>query len=101
MSEIDALLAIDPEDANAKDARPFVEAFSHFPDQAVQESGINKATVQTDAGKLPLLIIGRKASYLFGTGARLSTLSESEALRLGIGINDVNSRGDSLWELLC
>jgi predicted aspartyl protease len=95
LGEIEALLAIDPKDADAKDTRPFFEALSHFPDQAVQESGTSKATVQMDGGKLPLLINGRKASYFFDTGANLSTLSESEALRLGMEIKDVNSRGGS------
>jgi tetratricopeptide (TPR) repeat protein len=91
--EIDALLAIDPKDADAKDTRPFFEALSHFPDQAVQESGTSKATVQMDGGKLPLLINGKNASYFFDTGANLSTLSQSEALRLGMEIKDVNVGG--------
>jgi predicted aspartyl protease len=93
LSEIEALLTIDPKDADAQDTRPFFEALSHFPDQALQESGTSKATVQMDGGKLPLLINGRKASYFFDTGANLSTLSESEALRLGMEIKDVNSGG--------
>lgn len=79
LREIDALLAIDPNDSDAKSTRPFIEALSHFPDQAVQLSGPNKASVQMDGGRLPLLINGKKASYFFDTGANLSILSESEA----------------------
>jgi hypothetical protein len=93
--EIEALLAIDPKDDDAKNTRAFFDVLSHFPDQEVQESGTSKATVQTDGGKLPLLINGRKASYFFDTGANLSTLSESEALRLGMEIKDVNAAGGS------
>jgi gag-polyprotein putative aspartyl protease len=93
--EIDALLAIDPKDDDAKDTRPFFDALSHFPDQEVQESETSKETVQMDGGKLSLLINGRKASYFFDTGANLSTLSESEALRLGMEIKDVNAGGGS------
>jgi tetratricopeptide (TPR) repeat protein len=71
LSEIEALLAIDPKDSDAQETRPFFDALSHFPDQAVQESGTSKATVQMDDGKLPLLINGRAASYFFDTGANL------------------------------
>jgi gag-polyprotein putative aspartyl protease len=95
LHEIDALLAIDPNDRDAKDTRPFIEALSHFPDQAVQVSGASKATVQMDKGKLPLLINGKKASYFFDTGANLSTLSESDALRFGMEIQAVNSSAGS------
>jgi len=95
LRELDALLAIDPKDGDAKDTRPFFEALSQFPDQTIQESGPTKATVQMDGGKLPLLINGKKASYFFDTGANLSTLSESEALRFGMEIKDVNSAGGS------
>jgi tetratricopeptide (TPR) repeat protein len=95
LREIDALLAIDPKDDDANDTRPFFEALSHFPDQAVQEGRIRKAAVQMDDGKLPLLINERKASYFFDTGANLSTLSESEVLRLGMEIKDVNASGGS------
>jgi hypothetical protein len=91
LREISALLAIDPNDPDAKDTRPFIEAVSHFPDQAVNTSGAGKATVQMDAGKLPLVINGRKASYFFDTGANLSTLSESDALLFGMEIQAVNA----------
>jgi predicted aspartyl protease len=94
-NEIEALLKIDSKDADALGTRSFFEALSHFPDQAVQENGTTKATVQMDDGKLPLLINGQKASYFFDTGANLSTVSESEALRLGLEIRDVSSVGGS------
>jgi hypothetical protein len=94
-SEIDAVLAIDPKDGDAKETRPFFEALSHFPDQAVQENGTGKAAVQMDDGRLPLLINGKKASYFFDTGANLSTVTESEAQRLGMEIKDVKSSGGS------
>lgn len=95
LREIDSLLALDPNDSDAKDTRPFMEALSHFPDQEVQGSGSSKATVQMENGKLPLLINGRKASYFFDTGANLSTLSESDALRFGMDIQAVKSTGGS------
>ena len=93
LHEMDALLAIDPNDSDAKDTRPFIEALSQFPDQAVQWTGPNKATVQMDDGRLPLLINGKKASYFIDTGANLSTLSESDALLFGMEIYEVKSTG--------
>ena len=95
LHEIDAVLALDPNDSDANGTRPFMEALSHFPDQAVQVRGTSKARVHMDGGKLPLLINGKKASYFFDTGANLSTLSESEALRFGMEIQEVKSSGVS------
>jgi tetratricopeptide (TPR) repeat protein len=91
LHEIDALLALDPNDSDAKSAKPFIKALSRFQDQAVQSHGASKVIVQMDDGKLPLLINGSKAAYFFDTGANLSTLSESEARRLGMEIQEVKS----------
>src|SRR6202050_593057 len=93
LQEMDALLAIDPNDSDAKGTRPFVEALSQFPDQTVQRSGGNKVTVQMDDGRLPLVINGKKASYFIDTGANLSTLSEADALLFGMEIYEVKSTG--------
>jgi hypothetical protein len=95
LREMDALLALDPQDGDAKDTRPFVEGLSHFPDQAVEVSSATRATIQMGDGKLPLLINGEKASYFIDTGANLSTLSQSEVLRLGMEMHDVKSKGGS------
>jgi hypothetical protein len=94
LREMDALLAIDPNDSDAKSTRPFIEALSHFPDQAVlQRSGTDKVTVQMEDGRLPLVINGKKAGYFIDTGANLSTLSESDALLFGMEIYEVKSTG--------
>jgi hypothetical protein len=93
LQEIDALLLVDPNDSEAKGSRPLIEVLSQFPDQAVQ--GASTATVQMDDGKLPLLINGTRASYFFDTGANLSTLSESDALRCGMEIQENESGGVS------
>jgi gag-polyprotein putative aspartyl protease len=89
LQEIDALLALDPNDTDAKGSRPLIEVLSRFPDQAVQ--GATKATVQMDDGKLPLLINGKQASYFFDSGANLSVLTESEAVQFGMEIQEIKS----------
>ena len=64
LREMDALLAIDPNDSDAKSTRPFIEALSHFPDQAVlQRSGTDKVTVQMEDGRLPLVINGNRVLF--------------------------------------
>jgi len=88
LHEIDALLAVDPSNSDAKTTRPFIEILSHFPDQAVRKSGNGKTSVHMNDGKLPLLINGGKASYFFDTGANLSTVSESDALRFAMEIQE-------------
>jgi hypothetical protein len=93
LQEMDALLALDPNDSDAKSTRPFIEALSRFPDQAVHQSGANKVTVQMDDGRLPLVINGKKAAYFIDTGANLSTLSELDALLFGMEIHEVKSTG--------
>jgi hypothetical protein len=90
MREMDALVLIDPQDSDAADTQPFVKALSGFPDQAIARGSLSKVTVQLKGGKLPVVINGKSASYFFDTGAGLSTLSASEALRLGIDIHDVS-----------
>ena len=88
LHEIDALLAVDPSNSDAKTTRPFIEVLSHFPGQAVRKSGNGKTSVHMDDGKLPLLINGEKASYFFDTGANLSIISESDALRFAMEIQE-------------
>jgi predicted aspartyl protease len=89
LQEVDALLALNPNDSDANGSRPLIEALSHFPDLQVQ--GANAAAAQLEDGRLPVLINGQKASYYFDTGANLSVMSQSEAERLGMKIQDVNS----------
>ncbi len=95
LQELDAVLALDPHDREARSSRPVVEALSRFPDQAVQVSGDGKAAVQMDQGRVPLLINGYKASYFFDTGANLSVLSKSESVRFGMEIQEITAEDAS------
>jgi predicted aspartyl protease len=89
LQELDALLALNPNDSDARGSRPLIEALSHFPDQQVQ--GANTATIQLEEGRLPVLINGQKASYFFDSGANLSVMSQSEAERFGMKIQEITS----------
>jgi predicted aspartyl protease len=89
LQEVDALLTISPNDTDARESRPILEAISRFPDQSVQ--GAMRANIRMDKGKLPLLINGKKASYSFDTGANLSVISELDAVQFGMEIQNVKS----------
>lgn len=91
LHETDALLAIDPKNTDAIDSRPLLEVLSHFPNQSVQTGADTKAMVRMEDDKVPLAINGKSAAYLFDTGANLSVLSESEAVRLGMEIQQFRS----------
>jgi predicted aspartyl protease len=89
LQELDALLTLNPNDSDAQGSRPLIETLSHFPDQ--QTRGATTASAQLEDGRLPVIINGQKASYFFDSGANLSVMSESEAVRLGMKIQEVNS----------
>ena len=89
LQELDALLTLNPNDSDAQGSRPLIETLSHFPDQ--QARGATTASAQLEDGRLPVMINGQKASYFFDSGANLSVMSHSEAVRLGMKIQEVNS----------
>lgn len=91
LHETDALLALDPKNTDARESRPLLEVLSHFPNQAVQAGSDSKATVLMEDGNVPVVINGKPAAYLFDSGANLSVLSESEAVRLGMEIQQFRS----------
>ncbi|HKR31741.1 MAG TPA: aspartyl protease family protein [Terriglobales bacterium] len=93
LRQFDAILAIDPNDSDARDTRPIVEGLSHFPNTFAQTGDRNNPVVHMDGGKLPLAINRHKAFFYFDTGANLSTIAESEASRFGMEIRDVTSGG--------
>src|SRR5579872_3918739 len=78
LAQIDALLAIRPNDSGALGDRPLLAALGEFPDQEVARR--RPATLKLLDG-LPISIHAVQATYWFDTGAELSVLSESEAKR--------------------
>jgi clan AA aspartic protease (TIGR02281 family) len=91
-SEINELLKAKPDAADVQNARGF---FSQYPDQTVAESRPSKVRYRIDDGNmfLPVAINGKPAHYMIDTGANFSTISESEAKRLGMTIHDVAAKG--------
>jgi tetratricopeptide (TPR) repeat protein len=94
LRETEALLALDPNDGDAKSTLPLLHVLGRFADQA--EQGALKGSTRLDDGKLPILINGKHAAYFFDTGANLSVLSESEAVQFGMDIEDVKTGGKDI-----
>ena len=88
LAEIDALLAVDPNNESLKSARDLFGALSQYPDQTVAKRQPSAAPFRIKAGNLfvPVSINGGEGSYILDTGANFSTMSESEARRLGLAI---------------
>jgi len=82
LSEADALLALDPDDADIKSDHPLLQILGEFSDQQAESHG--NSVLKIDEHGLPVVINGKSATYWFDTGANLSVLSESEARRLNL-----------------
>jgi len=84
LTEIEAILALRPSDADALSDRPVMVVLANTPDQ--QLIG-RHTTVALENGGLPFSINGVHAAYWFDTGAELSVLTESEAKRFGLRVS--------------
>lgn len=95
MSQIEELLAAQPDNANLKNARSFFAELSHYPEQSVTERNYSGTRYRTQDGNLfvPLSVDGKSADYILDTGANFSTISESEARRLGLTIHESAVKG--------
>lgn len=82
-----------------KNARALFAAFGQYPEQAVAERRFSSVRYRVKDGNLfiPVSVNSRSSTYIVDTGAAFSTLSESEATRLGLAIHDASGHeaGDS------
>ncbi len=90
LEQADALLALQPDDADMKGDRPLLTILSSFSDQVVTSKA--HSVLNLDEHGLPIVINGAHATYWFDTGANLSVMSESEAKRLGLSIQAVETK---------
>ena len=91
--QLDDILKLKPEDADAQNARVLFEAWSKHPDQStlrVRSTTIH-ADIKKDGVKLPVLIHGKTVHWLLDTGANFSLMSESEARMLGVGVDETSA----------
>lgn len=84
LAQVDAILALRPNDSDALSGRPVIAILAESPDQ---ELAGRHTTVELRDGGLPFSINGVQATYWFDTGAELSVLSESEAKHFGLRVH--------------
>jgi predicted aspartyl protease len=89
LAEVNALLAIRPDDSDASGDRPLLAGLAQFPNQQV---ALRHSTVELQESGLPFTIRGVQATYWFDTGAELSVMSESETKRFGLSVHDVQAK---------
>jgi predicted aspartyl protease len=90
LKQLNAVLAIKPDESDALDVRPLLAALSEYPDQSQLRK--RSTTLQLQEGGLPFSINGVAGTYWFDTGANFSILSESEAKRFGLRVRSVSAK---------
>jgi hypothetical protein len=90
--QVNAVLALRPGDADAKDADLLLTSLGELPDQEVARTGVT--AVELQGGELLFSINDVQATYWFDTGANVSILSESEAKRIGLAVRALSH----LWD---
>lgn len=88
--EVRSMLAIRPNDPEAQGTLAFLQVASTFPAQRTL-SATSGTVAWLHPGKsltIPVMINGKGAEYLIDTGANVSTISDTEAERLGLEVHD-------------
>jgi hypothetical protein len=90
VQQLDEMLRIKPGSPHVENTRSIFAAWGKHSDQSVKTSRLSKtrADVRRDGVKLPVLVHGQTVHWLLDTGANFSLMSESEARRLGVKIDE-------------
>ncbi len=93
LAETERILAVSPDDADAQGNIAFLRAAARFPDQRIVSAGTAHLS-WTYPGKsltIPLTINGKRANYFIDTGANVSTMSDADAQRLGLELQEASA----------
>jgi predicted aspartyl protease len=85
---VDEREAAFPQEAGREQEQATFAAYRGLPDQALETSRHSVLSHERDSIFMPLTVNGTRAEYFFDTGAGMSGISESEATRLGLKINE-------------
>ena len=83
----------DPDRADTENTRALYESLSNVPPQTIQfdqEVHIEAKRSALGSWDVPVEVNGRQGEWILDTGANQSTLSESEAARMGLSIRDAS-----------
>lgn len=93
LANVKAMLRMRPADQDAQNGQALLAALTAFPDQKTiryESSTVAVAKLDGNVGTA-VSINGKEATYIFDTGANVSSISESEAARLGLSIKNTKS----------
>ncbi len=93
-----ARLELQPDDEDAKNDYALLAVLGQGPDQFVNRRGYSTVPWRT-AGTgftAPVTINGRSGTYVFDSGAGISTINESEAKRLGLSVRDSGAKAGNI-----
>ncbi len=95
LAQVHAMLRAAPEARGVENARAMFAGWSRSGNQSVTTRGAASLTYRMKDGNLfiPVSVNGRTGSYILDTGAAFSTVSESEARRVGMTVEDVGAQG--------
>ena len=83
----------DPDRADTENTRALYESLGNVPPQTIQfdpEVQIEATHSVVGDWDVPVEVNGRRGEWIFDTGANQSTLTESEAARMGLSIRDAS-----------
>lgn len=89
-AQVDAMLVLRSDAADARNDHPLFAMLSEFTDQKVVRRV--STTLELQENGLPILINGVQATYWFDTGANLSIVSESDAKRFRLSVQTVSTK---------
>jgi hypothetical protein len=98
LDEVEQALRGSPEDGGLRNARALFGALSQYPEPSVAARRFSRIRYGMQGGNLflPVEVNGKPGNYLVDSGANFSLISESEAKRLGLTINE--SRGAKMGD---
>jgi clan AA aspartic protease (TIGR02281 family) len=94
VSETEIKWGAKPEKADSSSEHAWVASLHHLPDQEVtyRQASVVRYKVKKNKLFVPLSINGKSVEFFVDTGANLSFLSESEAKRLGLVVQQSNAK---------
>lgn len=92
VQQLDAMLKSQPDRADVKNVRAIFQSFSRHPDQSIENLQLTsvRGSVAKDGAMFPASVHGKTVHWALDTDLNLSTMSEAEALWLGVSVDDVS-----------
>src|SRR5690349_4699669 len=99
LQQVDELLLCRPADDSLQEARALLACLTQYPEQRMVRCAVSRMPFRIEEGSIyiPARIDGAAAHCMIDSGATLSLMAESEALRCGLTIEEVAPRSLKLY----